>query len=231
MGRASRCICISDLHGCYSMMINLLEKIVKLNLEKDLLAVCGDVIDRGPETMECILYLTALRNKFPDRVKLLMGNHEFTALQSLTRGNGNREDMRIPLTWITSLGGEQTVKSFGGVENAKEILIPYCQSLDYFLETRDFIFCHGGIKRGVTDIKSEMTVNELLNLRTMEYEGPKTVICGHTVQDKVRFHGKHVVAIDTGGVFVGKLSAYDCLNKVVYWVESTVSSPYFVGQR
>ena len=64
----------------------------------------------------------------------------------------------------------------------------------------------------------------------MEYTGPKTVICGHTVQDKVRFYGKHVVAIDSGAVFTGKMSCYDCVNKVVYWVEDKVPSPFFVGK-
>lgn len=227
----TRLVCLSDPHACFDLLRNLLEKVFRFNPATDYLLVLGDVLDRGPDALECVLYLSDLRSKYPDRVKLLMGNHEYTAWNSLTPGTGTIEDMRTPLNWITSYGGEQTIKSFGSVDNAKEILLPYIESLDYFYETPDFIFVHGGIPRGTKNIKEEVPVLELLNNRAMDYDGPhKTVICGHTVVDRVKLVGKHVIAIDTGAVFYGKLSAYDCLNRQVYWIEDRVPSPYYVGR-
>jgi len=226
-----RVLCVSDLHGCFTQIRNLLEKVVEYNPVSDRLIVLGDMIDRGNETMETVLYLSELRRK-NHSVTLLMGNHEYAALQSLKPGNGKIEDMRIPLAWITSFGGELTIRSFGGLEKARTILIPFIESLPYYCETPDFVFAHGGIPKGTKNVKTEVPVSVLLNYRAMDYEGPhKTVICGHTVVDSVRFFGKHVVAIDTGCVFTGKLSAYDCLNKQVYWIEDKVSSPYYVGQN
>lgn len=67
---------IGDLHGHYSLLMDGLKK-VNFDFNKDRLFSVGDLIDRGPEQLEC---LNLLKEKwfFP-----VMGNHEYMLLSSL----------------------------------------------------------------------------------------------------------------------------------------------------
>lgn len=62
---------ISDIHGCYTAFMKLLEKVGFSN--EDRLIIAGDIIDRGPENFEMLMWL---ENK-PSNVEILMGNHEY----------------------------------------------------------------------------------------------------------------------------------------------------------
>ena len=62
---------ISDIHGCYTAFMKLLEKAGFCSDDK--LIVAGDIIDRGPENFEVLKWM---ENK-PANVEILMGNHEY----------------------------------------------------------------------------------------------------------------------------------------------------------
>jgi len=47
---------VGDLHGCYRLLMQELEKI-RFNFEQDLLICTGDLVDRGSENLECIALL------------------------------------------------------------------------------------------------------------------------------------------------------------------------------
>lgn len=47
---------VGDLHGCYRLLMQELEKI-RFNFEQDLLICTGDLVDRGSENLECISLL------------------------------------------------------------------------------------------------------------------------------------------------------------------------------
>ncbi|MGQ8974072.1 metallophosphoesterase [Acinetobacter schindleri] len=47
---------VGDLHGCYHLLMQELEKI-RFNFEQDLLICTGDLVDRGSENLECISLL------------------------------------------------------------------------------------------------------------------------------------------------------------------------------
>lgn len=47
---------VGDLHGCYRLLMQELEKI-RFNFEQDLLICTGDLVDRGNENLECIALL------------------------------------------------------------------------------------------------------------------------------------------------------------------------------
>ena len=62
---------ISDIHGCFTAFMRLLEKI---NFSReDRLIIAGDIIDRGMENFEMLEWM---ENK-PGNVEILMGNHEY----------------------------------------------------------------------------------------------------------------------------------------------------------
>lgn len=47
---------VGDLHGCYRLLMQELQKI-RFNFEQDLLICTGDLVDRGSENLECISLL------------------------------------------------------------------------------------------------------------------------------------------------------------------------------
>jgi len=73
--------CISDIHSCYTAMINgLNEAGFDKNNPNHTLIVCGDVFDRGNETKEVYNYLKSLK-----RLVLVKGNHESLYLDLLKK--------------------------------------------------------------------------------------------------------------------------------------------------
>lgn len=60
---------ISDLHGQFDALIKLLDKI-EFGYD-DELYILGDVIDRGPKSLECVKWIME-----QDNILTLLGNHE-----------------------------------------------------------------------------------------------------------------------------------------------------------
>jgi serine/threonine protein phosphatase 1 len=48
---------VGDLHGCYTLLMNELEK-VSFDPARDLLISVGDLVDRGAENVECLDLIT-----------------------------------------------------------------------------------------------------------------------------------------------------------------------------
>ena len=63
---------MSDIHGCYSELMKMLEKI-KFDPKKDELIIAGDIVDRGPENLQMLRYMESK----PESVMFLMGNHDY----------------------------------------------------------------------------------------------------------------------------------------------------------
>lgn len=70
---------VGDLHGCFSMLMVKLRH-YRFDPWQDLLVSVGDVIDRGPDSLRCLLLL---RKNWMVAVR---GNHEQMALDALTTG-------------------------------------------------------------------------------------------------------------------------------------------------
>ena len=100
VGRTFVC---GDIHGCYSDLMFLLER-VKFNFSKDRLICCGDLIDRGPES-----YLSAL---LVDEVwfHTVLGNHEELMLDATV----GRDENHVSMLWYQNGGTwayEETFKT------------------------------------------------------------------------------------------------------------------------
>jgi bis(5'-nucleosyl)-tetraphosphatase (symmetrical) len=66
---------VGDIQGCFNTLLRLLDKI-KFDWRKDKLWVCGDLVNRGPQSLETLNYLYQHR----ERVKLVLGNHDLHLL-------------------------------------------------------------------------------------------------------------------------------------------------------
>lgn len=62
---------IGDLQGCYDALQRLLEH-VHYNPQQDQLWFCGDLIARGPQSLECLTFVKGLG----DKAVTVLGNHD-----------------------------------------------------------------------------------------------------------------------------------------------------------
>lgn len=73
------CYVIGDIHG------NLYDTIriwINMCKEPSHIVFLGDYVDRGENSLEVVVFLLALLVKYPDRITLLRGNHEFECINS-----------------------------------------------------------------------------------------------------------------------------------------------------
>ncbi|HXW68299.1 MAG TPA: metallophosphoesterase family protein [Dissulfurispiraceae bacterium] len=205
-----RQIAVGDIHGCFDLLKTLIEKIIRFSPDEDMLIFMGDYIDRGKKSKEVIRYLSSLKEKLPDNIILLKGNHEDLAYNALMAAAPGKE----MVFWRLN-GGAETVISLGGLKNSRECLIPFIESLQLYYESDTHIFVHAGIPEG-KDL-STATPEELLWDRDFSYSGEKTLVVGHTAKSVVTNfnHGK-IICVDTGAFMTGILSAYDVINNKVY---------------
>ncbi|CAL4319291.1 Bis(5'-nucleosyl)-tetraphosphatase [symmetrical] [Buchnera aphidicola (Chaitophorus sp. 3695)] len=66
---------IGDIHGCYDQFYSLLEKI-QFDREKDEIWITGDLVGRGPKSLEVLEYIFSLK----DKARLVLGNHDLNLL-------------------------------------------------------------------------------------------------------------------------------------------------------
>lgn len=66
---------IGDVQGCFSTLQKLLEKI-QFNTDKDTLWFTGDIINRGPQSLNTLRFIKSLGNK----QRMVLGNHDLHLL-------------------------------------------------------------------------------------------------------------------------------------------------------
>ena len=99
---------VGDLHGCYRLLMQELEKI-RFNFEQDLLICTGDLVDRGSENLECISLLNQ------PWFLSVRGNHEEMCIKSLFDSKLRHLHERNGGEWFYQLSSHQQhkiIKSF-----------------------------------------------------------------------------------------------------------------------
>lgn len=183
-----RLIAIGDIHGEFSKLENLLNKLeIKQN---DTLVFLGDYIDRGLQSKKVVDKLLEL-SKFC-HCEFLMGNHEYYLLKTFD-GDKNAE------YFFLTYGGVQTIESYGSMEKIFEIHGDFFRNLKPYYMTENYFFVHGGIEPAKEIEKQDLFT--MLMIREDFINNPvsidQKVIFGHTPYKKPLIQ-KDKIGIDTG---------------------------------
>ena len=165
---------ISDIHGEYSLFLELMDKIGFS--DGDELYCCGDIIEKGEQSVKLAKWLLGRPN-----VHSIRGNHEEAFLNfyySLMRENDDYDAVLKELQGY--IHGDGQLLDWDTVEAI--------ESLPYYIEADDFICVHAGVPLGASgEIPplDEIPVEELLYNRRFKQpdvipRGAKCVFYGHT---------------------------------------------------
>lgn len=233
-----RIYAIGDVHGCKTLLEQLLQKIDDDNASRGAadteIIFLGDLIDRGPDSAG-VLDLCIALEKAGKPVRFLMGNHEEVYLKALT--DNSTKMMRFFLR----IGGEETLLSYDilksdfiamDIEQLCEYIpklvpqahIDFVESFEEHITVGDYMFVHAGIKPGVK--LDDQKPNHLRWIREdfIDHKGPhgKIIIFGHTIFDEVRERPNHI-GVDTGAYKNGVLTAIALEGDQRWYLQSNLS--------
>lgn len=222
----------SDIHGDFAKYKALLQKI---NLtEKDALIILGDVVDRGPHSMEILLDIMNHDNMF-----LILGNHEQIALACLNTLNQEITDESIDaleqgttdmlVEWLYNLGGQATLDSFSRLtKDEKQDVLDYLEELptyeEFVIKNQKYLLVHGGLEnfspeKNIEDYLDDELIWHRIDYG-MQYFADTIIITGHTptrsIDENPRpdyiYKANHHIAIDCGCGMIGGQLGCICLN-------------------
>ena len=202
-----RTIAISDIHGCYTELKNLiayLEEEGKYNKNTDKLVFLGDYIERGEDSRLVIKFIRDMQ-KDNNNVIALMGNHEDMLLHN-----------DVALNEYYDVNGQvATAKSYKGFENQLKDDIKWMNTLPLYHEDDYFIYVHAGVDVNKPIDKQDrdtlLWIREPFIYNAKKYY--KRVIFGHTPTFFLNrmympvYTDANNIGIDTGCVYDGALTA------------------------
>ncbi|MCW9015249.1 MAG: symmetrical bis(5'-nucleosyl)-tetraphosphatase [Gammaproteobacteria bacterium] len=118
---------IGDVQGCFEQLQQLLKKL-EYNPDKDKLWFAGDIVNRGPQSLETLRFIKSLG----DRAVTVLGNHDLHLL-AIANGRGKQ-------------GKKDTIQSILDAPDRNELLDWLIQQpLMHYDETLDVCMVHAGI--------------------------------------------------------------------------------------
>jgi len=217
-----RVYAVGDVHGRFDLLNTLLPRIAADAAGREYaLILCGDYVDRGPDSALVLEALLALRRRLGPQLCLLKGNHEQALLMFL-------DDPLGAETWLHRFGGAATLASYGvapptpgaclnALTAARDELMArmpashlrLLQDLDLMAVLGDYAFVHAGVSPDAP--LARQSEDDLLWTRRdfVEARGPfeKIIVHGHTwSEDRPALLG-HRIGVDTGAYETGVLTA------------------------
>ena len=210
----SRVMAVGDVHGQYDKLKKLMRKI-KFDPAQDKLIFLGDLIDRGPESLQCFDYVMHLQKQHPESVIYLMGNHEREMLDYYDALAKTKDELDVRLLNRTSqwlvYGGDKTLPQLQKLgAKALQNRLDYARNLPLYYRMGDFYFCHAGVKPGVP--LDQQQEKDLIWIRSEFYEGYQITWDMYPV-----IRDNHIILCDTGSYMEnGRLSCIDVITKYVW---------------
>lgn len=212
---------ISDIHGMYKPF----EQLLQHWHPQDKLVILGDLIDRGPQSLEVIRKVMALKETYGEQVVFCKGNHEQLLLDFI-------RSPQVSYPMYIRNGGRQTLRSFlkeapkevkelNPIAQAKYVKEHFAKELA-FLESGELytiignvLFTHAGFESYYADL-SESTDDDFLWIRE-HYRQPNQTpyinVFGHTPTYQIHrddniwvSEDQKYIAIDGGCAFSGQLN-------------------------
>ncbi|KGY11736.1 bis(5'-nucleosyl)-tetraphosphatase [Vibrio tubiashii] len=116
---------VGDLQGCLDELLLLLDK-VQFDMNQDTLWVAGDLVARGPNSLEVLRFLYSLG----DTVKVVLGNHDLHLLA-------------VSLGLFKVKTKDKTAAIFSAKD--KQELLAWLKQQPLLAEHDEFVMCHAGI--------------------------------------------------------------------------------------
>lgn len=190
---------VGDIHGRADLLETLLSRLDATT--GDHVVFLGDYIDRGPDSRGVIDRLLEFEAASNASTSFLLGNHEHSMLRTLSD--------RARFTWILSMGGLATIRSYsvraaatleqalrqaglslldGGelpfdcfVEAIPDTHLQFFQRLQPFVRTDDVLCLHAGLSND--GVRIEDQVMETLVWGELDwwnsYSGTERIVYGH----------------------------------------------------
>lgn len=188
----ARIIVISDVHGNMDYFTHLLDKVGLTN--GDELVLCGDMLEKGPRSLETLRFLMALSKKY--RVHCVCGNCDGWHEELDNPTDSADEFIR---RYMTCQNGEHGLLA----QMCAEVRFPVAPHMDmaamraallqkfapefdflrampHVLETEHYTFVHGGLPEGNPDTWTGWQCMKNDNYLTQGRRFEKWVIVGHT---------------------------------------------------
>ena len=70
---------VGDVQGCLHPLRRLIKK-SPLDLDRDQLWFAGDLVNRGPQSLETLHYIMSLSEQMGERLRVVLGNHDLHLL-------------------------------------------------------------------------------------------------------------------------------------------------------
>jgi len=222
---SKRILAISDIHGCLSELVQLLE-LNNYNPKEDQLILLGDYIDRGPESKRTITYIMEL---VKEGAVALRGNHDQMFLDFIFSNLPDKERHYL------RNGGMTTLESYVGEDffpenTAREHLYSakqrikknnlehaeFLSNLPYYYETENHLFVHAGIDPSLDDWKDTPDYDKIwIRHEFLDFDHCHnfTVVHGHSPTQYIRgkednsvFFGNKKIGIDGACAYGGRLN-------------------------
>jgi len=216
---------IGDIHGRYDLLKEMLAQIVadaaaRADGRLPMLVLCGDYVDRGPDSARVLTALDWLRRDGRVQLRLIKGNHEAAFLAFL-------KDPQEGEGWLR-FGGDATLLSYGvtppddfadpiELVRARDNLLErmpaahlrVLQGLELMVIVGDYAFVHAGIRPGVPLVRQK--AEDLLWIRgpfldqTGRFE--KRIVHGHSWIEAAPEIYDNRIGLDTGAYETNVLTA------------------------
>ena len=191
----SRVMAVGDVHGQYEKLKKLMRRI-KFDPAQDILVFLGDLIDRGPESLQCFDYVMHLQKQYPNSVIYLMGNHEREMLDYFDALAKAKDELDIRLLnrtsqWLT-YGGDKTLPQLQKLgAKALQNRLDYARNLPLYYRAGDYYFCHAGVNPDVPLEQQEE--KDLIWIREKfytGYHGKETIVVGHSPIQNLQMYAR-----------------------------------------
>lgn len=176
---------ISDIHGCYKQMMDALSY---WNSDKEHLVIIGDIINKGPNSLQVVRKLMELKESFPDKVTITRGNHESMFIEWFENNSYKITNEYPHKETIKSFAGKKRYEKMTPKESMEYVLtnnkeeFNFIKSFPLYYETEDLIFIHAGINLDIKDWKKDekYMLWEKFDFIFTEKSPHKRVFFGHT---------------------------------------------------